>query len=50
MLRRKTTLRTLLKIATFILFPQRQAEWILSKFGKISNIETLMIYIQNDID
>ncbi|MFM6356259.1 MAG: glycosyltransferase [Planktothrix sp.] len=50
MLRRKITLRTLLKIATFILFSQRQAEWILSKFGKISNIGALMIYIKTDID
>ncbi|CAD0226082.1 glycosyltransferase [Planktothrix agardhii 1806] len=50
MLRRKTTLRTLLKIATFILFPQRQAEWILSKFGKISNIGALMMYIKTDIN
>jgi glycosyltransferase involved in cell wall biosynthesis len=48
MFRQKVTFRTLLKIATFIFLPQRQAEWILSKFGRISNIGALMMYIQTD--
>jgi glycosyltransferase involved in cell wall biosynthesis len=50
MLRQKVTFRTLLKIATFIFLPQKQAELILSKFGRISNVGALMMYIKTDIN
>ncbi len=50
MVGQKVTFRTLLKIATFIFLPQKQAEWILSKFGRISNIGALMMYIKTDIN
>jgi cellulose synthase/poly-beta-1,6-N-acetylglucosamine synthase-like glycosyltransferase len=50
MVGQKVTFRTLLKIATFIFLPPKQAEWILSKFGRISNMGALMMYIKTDIN
>ncbi|MGL5084037.1 MAG: glycosyltransferase [Microcoleaceae cyanobacterium] len=46
MLKERVTFRTLLKILTVTTLPRRQAEQVLSKFGRIDNIGALMMNIQ----
>ncbi|NJK38063.1 MAG: glycosyltransferase [Oscillatoriales cyanobacterium RM1_1_9] len=46
MLKQRVTFRTLLKIFTVTALPQKQANQVLAKFGKIDNIGALMMNIQ----